>query len=204
MLGPQGCGKGTQAKMLAKKLNLGNISMGDLFRKNMKEQTDIGKKIVSFMNSGALVPADLTNQLIKEELEKEGYKNGVILDGYPRSLAQTEFLENFMKVDYVIFLDIPKKETIKRLSARRQCSECKKIFGYLDIENIKDNKCPICGVDLYQRDDDKPEAIKKRLEMYESETKPLIAFYKKKGLLKKIDGAQSIEKVQEDILAAVK
>jgi len=204
ILGPQGSGKGTQAKMLAKKLKITNVSMGDIFRKLKNEETKLGKLIGSYINSGNLVPSDLTNKLIKEKKKKKDYKHGVILDGYPRNINQTEFLDKLLRVDHVIFLDIDKDETIKRLSARRQCRDCNKIYGYLDMEKIKSNKCPACGGELYQREDDKPEAIKKRLEIYHKETKPLIDFYEKKGILKKIKGERPIENVFEDIISSLK
>ncbi len=204
ILGPQASGKGTQGKLLAKKLKIGHISMGEIFRKLKNENTELGKLIGSYINSGNLVPTELTNKIIKQELEKDDYKKGVILDGFPRNIRQIEFLNKFFKTDYAIFINIPKKETIRRLSARRQCADCKKIFGYLDMEKIKDSKCPECSGELFQREDDKPEAIRKRLETYHKETEPLINFYEKKGILKRINGEQPIEKVFEDILAAIK
>ena len=126
ILGPQASGKGTQGKLLAKRLKIGHISMGEIFRKLKNEDTELGKLIGSYINSGNLVPTEVTNRIIKEELEKDDYKNGVILDGFPRNVRQIEFLNKFFKTDYAIFLDISKKETIRRLSARRQCSNCKK------------------------------------------------------------------------------
>ncbi len=202
MLGPQGSGKGTQAKMLSKRFNIPHVSTGDIFRENIKNQTELGKEISSYVNSGKLVPSEVTNKVMEEELKKNKYENGYILDGYPRDLSQAEFFDKIDEINYAILIDISDEETIKRLSSRRQCKKCGKIYGAVNLEEGQ-KECKECGGELIQREDDKPEAIKKRLEEYHNKTKPLIIFYEEKDKLKKINGQQSIEKVNKDILGSV-
>jgi len=203
MLGPQGSGKGTQAKMLSKRFNIPHVSTGDIFRENIKNQTELGKEISSYVNSGKLVPSEVTNKVMKNELKKNKYENGYILDGYPRDLSQAEFLDKLDGIDYAVLVDISDNETIKRLSSRRQCTKCGKIYGAVNLEEGQ-KECKECGGELIQREDDKPEVIKKRLVEYHNKTQPLIDFYGEKGKLKKINGEQPIEKVNKDILAAIK
>ncbi len=202
MLGPQGSGKGTQAEMLSKKFNIPHVSTGDIFRENIKNQTNLGKEITSYVNSGKLVPSEVTNKVMENELKKGKYNKGYVLDGYPRDMQQAEFLDKIDEIDFAVLVDISDKETIKRLSSRRQCIKCGKIYGSVNLEEGQ-KECKECGGELIQREDDKPEAIKKRLEEYHNKTKPLINFYEEKCKLKKIDGEQSIEKVNGDILAAI-
>ena len=207
LLGPQGSGKGTQAKFISEKFKIPHISTGDIFRKNIKEGTELGKEVTSYLNSGKLVPDELTNKLVESRIKEDDCKDGFILDGFPRNIAQAEFLDSITKIDYSVDVEIPDQEVVFRLEGRRTCSnkECGAIYNLNTSPKPKENnKCDKCGSDLFQRDDDKPEAIKKRLEIYHQQTSPLIEYYQKKGILIKIDGEQDIEKVSEDIFSALK
>jgi adenylate kinase len=205
LLGPQGCGKGTQAEMLSARFKLPIIAVGELYREEIRKKTTLGKRAESFVQSGELVPEKLTEELIKKELKKKKYQHGVIWDGFPRNLEQAEYLEKNIRLDWVIFLDISVKESIKRLGGRWVCV-CGKTY------NIKSDKaerpkhdltCDDCGRKLKQRPDDKPEAIKERLKIYRRQTLPLIKRYQKHNKLIKINGAQKVDKVFKDILGAL-
>jgi len=206
LLGPQAGGKGTQAKLISEKNNIPHISTGDIFRKNIKEGTELGKLVSSYLNKGILVPDKVTNKLVEARLKEGDCRNGFILDGYPRNIEQAEFLDSITKIDFAIDVNIPDKEVIFRLEGRKTCTnkKCSRIYNINTSPSKEEGKCDKCGADLYQRDDDKPGAIKKRLEIYHNETSPLIFYYKKKGILKRINGMQPIEKVFEDILSAIK
>jgi len=203
LIGPQGSGKGTQSEYFFEKYKLPHISTGDIFRENIKKGTELGKLAASLINDGNLVPDDVTNKIVEQRLKNQDCKKGFVLDGYPRNINQAKFLDKISKIDCVVDVEVSDKETVRRLSKRRQCKKCNKIHGPITMDGIKGNKCPICSGDLYQREDDKPDAIMKRLEIYHKETEPLIAYYKKKGILLEIDGEQPIEKVFEDILKAM-
>lgn len=202
LIGPQGSGKGTQAKLLKKKFDTPHISTGDMFRENIAQKTELGLKAEAIIDAGKLVPDEITTAMTKERLSKPDCKKGFILDGYPRNLPQAEALDTFAKVDYVLDIDVPDEVSIKRLSARRQCKSCGAIYG-ISILPKKEGICDKCGGELYQRDDDKPETIKKRLEVYHKETEPLLNFYNKKGILVRINGDQPVEKIFEDILGKI-
>jgi adenylate kinase len=207
LLGPQGSGKGTQAKFISKKFNIPHISTGDIFRKNIKEETELGKLASSYINKGELVPDEVTNKLVESRIKEDDCKEGYILDGFPRNLSQAKFLDSITKISHAVDIEIPDEEVIFRLEGRRTCTnkECGAIYNVNTSPKPKnENKCDKCGSDLFQRDDDKPEAIKKRLEIYHNETSPLIAYYEKKGVLIKIDGTKSIEEVSQDILSKLK
>jgi adenylate kinase len=199
LIGPQGSGKGTQSEYFFEKYKLPHISTGDIFRENIKNGTKLGKQAASLINGGNLVPDDITNKIVEDRLKEPDCKKGYVLDGYPRNINQAKFLDKISKINYVIDIEVSDTETIRRLSKRRQCTKCNKIHGPITMDGIKGDKCPICSGDLYQRDDDKPDAISKRLKIYHEETEPLVAYYKKKGILLEIDGEQPIEKVTEDI-----
>lgn len=198
ILGPSGSGKGTQAKILSKKLNIPHISTGDLVREAVEEGGKLGKKIGEIMNQGILISDELAFNLIEERVAKDDCQNGFILDGFPRTLEQVKLLEDFIKADKIIEIDIPEKELIKRLTNRRQCPQCGAIYNlYTAPKPREDELCAQCKIKLEQRDDDKEEAIKKRLAVYEQETEPVLRHYGDKAV--KINGEQSIEKVAEDI-----
>jgi len=199
LFGPQGSGKGTQAEMLAKKYNLQVLSTGDIFRNEIKKQTELGKLAESLINGGRLVPDEITNKIVLGELAKEKYKNGFILDGYPRNMDQLTYLEKNVGLDLAIELAINDEEVVKRLASRRVCSKCGAIYNISNKPPRKEGVCDLCGGKIEAREDDKPEAIKKRLAIYHGETESILKYYSGKGKLKRVSGASSIEKVFEEI-----
>jgi len=202
MLGPQGCGKGTQAKKLASELNIPHISTGDIFREIRKQDSELGRKVKDLIDNGNLVPDDVTIRIVEDRLSKEDCANGYILDGFPRTLPQAESLDKIAKIDYAIDIEIPDEDVVYRLEGRRTCSnkECGIIYNINTAPKPKDStKCDKCSSELLQRNDDKAESIKKRLEAYHSQTQPLIKFYKNKGVLVEIDGTKSIDEVSSSI-----
>lgn len=203
MLGPQASGKGTQAKLLAEKLKIAHISTGEIFRA-MTRETALGKMVRDLIDNGNLVPNDVTNEIVKERLLKEDCKKGFILDGYPRNMNQALALDKIAKLDRVVYLKISRNETLRRISGRRECTKCKAIFNIYTNKPKKEGICDKCGNKLYQREDEKKEAVKKRLRIYHNETKPLINFYEKKGILLKINGEQTIDAIAEDIYKKLK
>ncbi len=198
MFGPPGAGKGTQSKLLVEQYRIPQISTGDLFRENLSKQTPLGLKAKGYMDKGELVPDEVTTSMIKERIARPDCRNGFILDGFPRTLPQAEALEKLMTIDKVINVTSEDKTLIRRLSNRWMCKSCGSIFG-LDIPPKKKGVCNRCGAALYQRDDDKPEAVKNRLKVYYENTHPLIEHYGKKGLLFTVDGELPIEDVFEKI-----
>ncbi|PIZ58969.1 adenylate kinase [bacterium (Candidatus Torokbacteria) CG_4_10_14_0_2_um_filter_35_8] len=208
VLGPQGSGKGTQAEMLAKKFNLTHIQTGNIFREKAEEDTPLGRKIDRLINKeGRLVPDEIVFQVWKEYVEKIPQGKGIILDGNPRTLEQAKFIDNFFKekgreINKVFYIGISGEETIKRLSVRRVCKDCKKSLR-LGIDVEESDKCPKCGGELFQREDDTPERIKVRLDTYKEVILPLVDYYKKQDKLVEINGEQPIEKVFEDIVGCI-
>jgi adenylate kinase len=195
IIGPQGSGKGTQAKKIAKHYNLKHISTGDIFRKNIKEETELGRLAKSFLDTGKLVPDDVTNKIVEDALSKE---ENFILDGYPRNLSQAEFLDKVIKIDNVVLINLDDEEVLKRLSGRRTCPICGEIY-HINFKPPKVfGKCDHDDGNLFQRDDDKPDAIIKRLEIYHNETAPLVEHYSNK--IVEIDGSLSIDEVWNNIL----
>jgi len=192
-VGPQGSGKGTQAKIIAKKFGIPDISMGGLLR---DAEGDIKKEIDECINQGLLVPPEIAVAALKQRLERNDCKDGFILDGFPRSEEQVRLSERILNIDKVILIDISDEEAIRRISSRLNCKKCGAIFNSITMIPKQEGICDYCGGELFIRDDDKPEAIKKRLEIYHQETKPILKHY---GFIK-VDGAQAIEKVNEDIL----
>ena len=195
LLGPQGSGKGTQAMLLSGKMQLPKISTGDLLREIARGETPLGEKIRSYQSKGLLVPDGIVVSVIKQRIGKKDCKNGFILEGFPRTLMQAEHLGKITAIGKVVLLKISDAEAVKRLSQRRQCKKCNAIYS---LNNIKDNKCKKCGSDLYQREDDKPDAIKKRLELYKKETAPLVKYYGSKVV--EIEASKPVENVLNDIL----
>lgn len=208
LLGPPGAGKGTQARRLSENLKIPQVSTGDLLRAAKTQKTPLGEKAESFMLAGKLVPDDLVIQMIEERLRQPDCKNGYILDGFPRNLAQAESFDGTMassgsQIDRVLNMQVDHNEVIRRLSGRRQCRKCGENFHLLFHAPKKVNVCDRCEGDLFQRDDDREEIIRKRLEVYEKETRPLIAHYEKQGILKNVQGLGSMDSIYDEILMAI-
>ncbi len=208
LLGAPGAGKGSQAGLLEDKLNIPHISTGDMFRSNIRGNTMLGSKVKSYMDRGVLVPDELTVEIVKDRFLKEDCIKGFILDGFPRTLTQAEYLDEAffkmrMEITYAIDIYAPDEVIIKRLSGRRICSGCGKNYHIRTKPPVKEGICDECGGKLVQRNDDREEIIRKRLETYHIETEPLIGYYKKKGKLLKIDGRGSIEDTYEGMLSAL-
>ncbi len=207
-LGPPGAGKGTQSERICKDYGVVQLSTGDILRANRKMGTELGKKAQEYMDAGNLVPDDIIINMIKEELKKPELANGYILDGFPRTVPQAEALDKLLesmndKLDMTLVLDVPNEELIKRLSARRTCRGCGKTYHLIYNPPKVENVCDVCGGELYQRDDDKEEAILNRLQVYEKQTKPLIEYYDKQGITKKINGLGTIDEIYERIKAVL-
>ena len=207
-VGAPGAGKGTQASMVAQKLNMVHISSGDLFRQALEQGTELGKQVKAYMEKGALVPDEITIQMVMERLSATDGENGVILDGFPRNLPQAEALggavgEQGKTIDKVIYIKVPEEELIKRLSGRWLCRQCQAVYNTVNSPPRIEGKCDKCGGELYQRPDDKPETVKKRLDVYFAETAPLIDYYRRQGTLMTIEGEGSVEEVTRRIVAAL-
>lgn len=179
-LGPPGAGKGTHAQRLMKELNIPQISTGDMFRRAIREQTPTGMDAKRYMDKGELVPDEVVVAMVKERLAEPDCANGYILDGFPRTVAQAEALDTIAKIDVALNIDVPDEIIINRLSGRRVCAKC---GGTFHVSMLKGDACPECGGELFQRDDDKPETVKNRLDVYQEKTAPLISYYEKKGIL---------------------
>ena len=200
-LGPPGAGKGTQAQRICSALNIPQISTGDILRRAMKEGTETGKKAKSYIDAGQLVPDEVIIDIVKERLQMDDCQNGYILDGFPRTVPQAEALDTFATIDSVIELDVADQVLVDRLSGRRVCVKCGATY-HLSMLN-GETKCRSCGEELIQRNDDKAETVLARLKVYHDQTAPLIGYYEKKNLLKKIDGAQGLENTTKAVLAAL-
>ena len=200
MLGAPGAGKGTQAKMIADKYGIPHVSTGDIFRANIKEGTDLGKEAKSYMDKGLLVPDELTVKILLDRVAKDDCKNGYVLDGFPRTIPQAEVLDKALSemndsIDFAIDVDVPDENIIKRMSGRRACLSCGATYHIEHIPPKKEGICDRCGKELVLRDDDKPETVKNRLNVYHEQTQPLIDFYTKKGVLKTVDGTVDMKEV---------
>jgi adenylate kinase len=209
LLGPPGVGKGTQAKILSDRSGLVHISSGDIFRENLKNETELGKLAQTYMTKGELVPDDVTIAMIKERLSRPDCKYGAILDGFPRTPAQAEALENMLHefnghVDLVPFITADEDTLVERLSARWTCRAGGHIFNEKFNPEKARGKCDFDGSELYQRDDDKADTVKRRIDVYLAQTLPLISYYRDHGKLVEIDGMQPIEQVTDDLLHALK
>lgn len=208
MLGAPGAGKGTQAKLIADKYNIPHISTGDIFRANIKNGTELGQKAKQYMDQGLLVPDELTCDLVMDRIQQDDCKNGFVLDGFPRTIPQAETLAAALehinqKMDYAINVDVPDENIVKRMSGRRVCLNCGATYHIVSIPTKAEGICDRCGNEVVLRDDDKPETVQKRLGVYHEQTKPLIDYYKKQGILTTVDGTQQMEKVFADIVAVL-
>ncbi|MDO5574311.1 MAG: adenylate kinase [bacterium] len=205
MLGAPGAGKGTQAKMIADQYGIPHISTGDIFRANIKEQTELGMEAKTYMDKGALVPDELTVKILLDRVAKDDCKSGYVLDGFPRTIPQAEVLDKAVKelnetIDYAINVEVPDENIIKRMSGRRACLACGATYHVEHVPPKKEGICDRCGKELVLRDDDKPETVKKRLEVYHAQTQPLIEYYNKKNILKEVDGTKDMKDVFADIV----
>ncbi|MFQ6080391.1 MAG: adenylate kinase [Candidatus Bathyarchaeia archaeon] len=180
IFGPPGAGKGTYASRLGSKLKIPKISTGDIFREAVKQDTDLGKRVARFLNTGKLVPDKIAIEILKERISEPDSENGFILDGYPRTIAQAKALDQTTKIDAIIRLIVPEWVIIERLSNRRTCRNCGTIYNVKYLKPKKEGVCDRCGGELYQREDDKPEVIRERLRVYEAQTRVLIDYYKGK------------------------
>ncbi|MBU0629227.1 MAG: adenylate kinase [Nanoarchaeota archaeon] len=202
-LGPPGVGKGTIAKDVVKAKNIPQISTGDLLRAAVKEGSELGKKAKEFMDSGKLVPDELVINLLKERIKKDDCKHGFILDGFPRTIPQAEALEGNVEINKVINFKATDETVISRISGRRTCKKCSAIYHIKNIPPKVEGVCDKCGGELYQREDDKEETVKKRLETYKQQTAPLIDFYRKKGILADVETEKPIPEIVKDTMAAI-
>lgn len=200
IFGPQGSGKGTQADLLSKQFKIPHISTGEILRQEIKRKTAFGRRIEKYVLAGVLTPQGVINQIIKKRLQQNDCKKGFVLDGYPRSLTQARFLNKIIDLDKAILVHINKREVLRRLSSRRTCLKCGAVFNIVFNKPKKQGLCDKCQTELIQRKDERPAVIKKRLAVYEKQTKPVIELYKKSGILVKINGEQSIKAVFKDIL----
>jgi adenylate kinase len=208
LLGAPGAGKGTQAVMLAEKLNIVQVASGDLFRQALQQETELGKRAKTYMDKGQLVPNEITIQMVLDRLAAPDCENGALLDGFPRNIEQAEALDKALAeqskaIDKVIYIKVSEGELLKRLSGRWICRNCQAPYHEVDSPPQVAGKCDRCGGELYQRADDKPETVKKRLEVYFAETSPLIDYYRNAGKLLEINGEGSAEEVNRRILAAL-
>ena len=216
MLGAPGAGKGTQAKMIADKYGVPHVSTGDIFRANIKNGTELGMEAKKYMDQGLLVPDELTCDLVVpdeltvkillDRVSQPDCKNGYVLDGFPRTIPQAEVLDKALaelgeSIDYAIDVDVPDENIVKRMSGRRACVSCGATYHVVHVPPKKEGICDRCGSELILRDDDKPETVKNRLDVYHKQTQPLIDFYTKKGVLKTVDGTVDMQDVFKAIVA---
>ncbi len=201
MLGPQASGKGTQAELISERLGIPHISTGDILRQNIKDLTELGKAALGYINEGKLVPDEVINRVVGDRLQSRDCEAGFILDGFPRNIAQAEFLDTVTGLDKVIEIAVSDKEAIKRISGRRTCEKCHAVYSiYQESEEAISGACKKCGGRLMMRDDDREDAVRKRLEIYHEETEPLIDFYRKKGILLRVNGERPIEPIFKEII----
>ncbi|MCR5116911.1 MAG: adenylate kinase [Lachnospiraceae bacterium] len=206
MLGAPGAGKGTQAEMICEKYGLPHVSTGDIFRANIKNGTELGKEAKQYMDKGQLVPDELTVKILLDRVAQDDCKNGYVLDGFPRTIPQAEVLEEALnklgdKIDYAINVEVPDENIINRMSGRRACVNCGATYHVVYAPTKVEGICDKCGEKLILRDDDKPETVKSRLDVYHKQTQPLIEFYSKKNILKEVDGTVSMNDVFNSIVA---
>lgn len=208
MLGAPGAGKGTQAKMIAEKYEIPHVSTGDIFRANIKNGTQLGMEAKQYMDQGLLVPDELTVKILLDRVVKEDCKNGYVLDGFPRTIPQAEVLDKALsqlgdKIDYAINVDVPDENIVRRMGGRRACLSCGATYHIEHVPPKTEGICDSCGQELVLRDDDKPETVQNRLNVYHEQTQPLIEFYSKKGVLQTVDGTLDMNDVFEAIVTVL-
>ena len=204
-LGPPGAGKGTQAKRIAEKYGIPQISTGDMFREHLSKGTELGQKAKEYMDKGQLVPDEIVLGMVEERLKQPDCEKGFILDGFPRTVPQAEALDKLLekmgkKIDYAICIDVPDDELVKRLTGRRTCKKCGMMYHVMFKPPKEEGKCDVCGGELYQRADDNEETVRNRLKVYHEQTEPIIAYYEKKGVLHRVDGMGSIDEIFDRIV----
>lgn len=204
MLGAPGAGKGTQAKMIAAKYEIPHISTGDIFRANIKNNTELGKKAKEYMDQGLLVPDELTVDLVIDRLSQDDCSNGYILDGFPRTIPQAKALDEALakrgeKMDFAVDVDVPDENIVTRMSGRRACVGCGATYHIVHNPSAKGEVCEVCGEKLVLREDDQPETVQKRLTVYHEQTQPLIEYYTNQNILRSVDGTQDLN----DVFAAI-
>ena len=209
MLGAPGAGKGTLSTRMEEMFNIPHIATGDIFRENIKNNTELGKLASSYTEKGQLVPDEVTINMMKDRLSKDDCKNGFILDGFPRTINQAQGLDKVMidtnqKIDLCLLVDSEDEKLVERLSGRRVCSKCQEPYHITTLKPKKEGVCDKCGGELIQRKDDTKEVIMDRLKVYHNETEPLIEYYSQKGIVKKINGFDSLEKSLDTIKTYVR
>lgn len=205
LMGLPGAGKGTQASEIVKKFPIPHISTGDMFRKAIKDETDLGKEAKSYMDRGELVPDEVTVGIVKERISEDDAKKGFLLDGFPRTIDQAEALNDIMSelgrnIDAIINIEVPEEELMNRLTGRRICEKCGTTYHLVFNPPKVDGICDIDGGKLYQREDDNPETVSNRLNVNVKQSKPILEYYNEKGVLKNIDGAKDIDYVTKDVI----
>ena len=205
LMGLPGAGKGTQASVIVKKFPIPHISTGDMFRKAIKDETDLGKEAKSYMDRGELVPDEVTVGIVKERISEDDAKKGFLLDGFPRTIDQAESLSQIMseldrEIDAVINIEVPEEELMNRLTGRRICEKCGTTYHLVFNPPKVDGICDIDGGKLYQREDDNPETVSNRLSVNVKQSKPILEYYNNKGVLKNIDGSKDIDEVTNDVI----
>ena len=208
LLGPPGAGKGTQAKLLREKFEACQVSTGDILRKAVADQSPLGKEAFEYIHRGALVPDSLIVKLVAERLKEKDCENGFILDGFPRTIPQAQSLDEILKkrglaLDSVLSVQVPPRVIVERLAGRRTCKNCGALYHQDFDPPQKNGVCDRCGGELFQRDDDREETISARLKVYETQTAPLIGYYRERGLLREIDGVGKVEDIRKRLINAL-
>ena len=209
LLGPPGAGKGTQAKRVIEEFDIPHISTGDIFRKNIKEKTELGQKVEGLLAEGKLVPDELTIEIVWDRLDQEDYKNGFLLDGFPRTIPQAEALDEGLakrglKLDRVLNIDVDKDSLVKRLSGRRVCPNCGASYHIDNNPPKVEGICDVCQTPVIQREDDKEQTVLDRIKVYDSQTKPLVDFYNKQDLVFTVDGTLPIDEITNKLVTELK
>ncbi len=205
LLGAPGAGKGTQASTLTKKFGIVHVATGDLFRKALSEETELGLQAKSYMEKGELVPDEVTINMVRERVLQPDCDPGVLFDGFPRTLSQAEALDEMMKVegraiDKAVYIEVPEEELVRRLSGRWICRQCQMPYHIVTSPPKTAGRCDVCGGELYQRADDKEETVRERLKVFFSQTMPIVEYYDKQGKLVRVDGSRSIDEVGAEIV----